>query len=104
MNRIKESVRYWEIDALRGIAILGMVIVHTIAIELYWLDIDIFTYPSLSVYLPRIGVSVFFTLMGVSLYIGACRGRYPSLVAALKRSGVLFFSGMLATLATCMLD
>lgn len=80
--------RIWELDALRGISILGMVIIHT----LYDLNIlDAFPLFSL---IQRWGGILFFLLSGICVTLGH---RY------IRRGLAVFGCGMICTITTAIL-
>ena len=99
-----QKVRYQEIDAARGIAVLGMVGFHTAFIAQFFFGIILFSGPFFWRAVPILIGGSFLTLAGLSLHIGASKGKYPSLLAAAKRSGFLFSLGLLITLGTYLLD
>ena len=96
-----QNNRYWEIDALRGVAIVMMVIYHLVY-DLYYFAISetIFTNP-FWFYFQRTTASAFILLVGVSLAL-----RYQHLVNRharvpfrlfLRRGSVIFGWGMVIT-------
>lgn len=83
--------RIWELDALRGLCILGMVIVHLIydLIELYELvDWD---YPAVITFLINWGGVLFFLISGICVTLGS---------RSVRRGILVFLSGMLCTVVT----
>lgn len=91
--------RLWEIDALRGIAVVLMVCYHLIWDMAYFglLAVDVTALPW-QVVARSIG-TLFLLILGISLTLRAARE--PLLTRwALRRGAVLFGLGMLITLAT----
>lgn len=84
--------RIWELDAIRGICILGMVLVH-ICFDLFLLDI---LQPSGALYdifyfLSQWGGILFFLISGICVTLGS----HP-----VKRGLMVFGAGLLCTLVT----
>jgi uncharacterized membrane protein len=71
--------RYWEIDSLRGVAIIMMVIYHLMW-DLWYFRVlpDVVLYAGFWKYFQRITASLFITLVGVSLAVTAMRLRGPN--------------------------
>ncbi|MGC9514168.1 heparan-alpha-glucosaminide N-acetyltransferase [Methanocrinis sp.] len=99
--------RYWEVDLLRGIALVMMIAFHA----LY--DLDHFSGPDLvdlhSGIWPlfaKVTASIFLLLVGISLHISSARTRIRGddpLVRYLRRGGCIFSWGMAITLSTLLL-
>lgn len=103
--RKQPTDRFWEIDALRGIAICMMIIYHLFfdlnyfgvySTDLYSLPVLLFLYP--------IG-TVFLLLVGISLTLSYSRAKQTHTKAQLrikylKRGSGIFGLGMLVTLVT----
>jgi len=90
--------RFWEIDFLRGIAIILMIIFH-IAFDLEFFDIVNLNIDSLPWTIFRISIfSLFFLLVGISLNIGKSRGKHFK--SYLTRGLKVFFWGLIITLVT----
>jgi uncharacterized membrane protein len=99
------SVRFWEIDALRGIAILMMITYHLIfdlnyfgysSTDLSSLPVLLFLYPIGTLFLLLVGVSL-------TLSYGRVKDRLTPRqlqVKYLKRGGSIFGLGLLITLVT----
>lgn len=85
-----ERERIWELDALRGIAIVAMVIFHAIFDINEFLEKDI-TLPDFFQALFEYGNLIFIVLSGVSVTLGT---------KSVKRGLVVFGCGMCITLAT----
>lgn len=83
--------RVWELDALRGLCILGMVAVHLVydLVELYGL-VD-WTYPPAFVLLKQWGGVLFFLISGICATLGS---------RSVRRGAIVFACGMLCTAVT----
>lgn len=102
------QVRFWEIDLLRGWAVLLMIAYHFI-FDLYFFGIYSFiNYSGIYWFFPRIIAFIFIFLVGVSLYLSYtradilgyyCEERY-FFFKYLKRGIWIFFLGILITLVT----
>lgn len=93
------TTRLWEIDALRGVAVVLMVCYHLIWDLAYFdlLAVNVAALPW-QVFARSIG-SLFLLILGISLTLRAARA--PLLTHwALRRGAILFGLGMLITLAT----
>lgn len=87
--------RFWEVDALRGIAIIGMVIYHLIYdLEFYGFNVSV---NGLGVF-QKIVAGIFILLVGISLTLSYSKGR--SFNYYLHRGGMIFAWGMGITLVT----
>lgn len=86
-----ESKRIWELDALRGICILGMVVVHFVydIQELYGLAQ--FEYPALFSFVMHWGSVLFLLISGICVTLG----HHP-----VKRGLVVFGGGMICSAVT----
>jgi uncharacterized membrane protein len=93
------TARLWEIDALRGIAVVLMVCYHLIWDLAYFdlIAVDVAALPW-QVFARSIG-TLFLLILGISLTLRAARDPLLSRWA-LRRGAVLFGLGMLITLAT----
>ena len=83
--------RIWELDALRGICILGMVIVHLLydMVELYAL-VD-WQLPALYTFAQRWGGVLFLLISGICVTLGR---------RSVRRGLIVFFCGMICTAVT----
>lgn len=83
--------RIWELDALRGLCILGVVIVHGIfdAVKLYGLIS--WDYPDWYALIMDWGGLVFLVLSGICVTLGS---------RCIRRGVIVFLGGMACTLAT----
>jgi len=96
--------RFWEIDAVRGVAIVMMVIYH-LMYDLYYFGVTdaIFTDP-FWFYFQRVTASTFIALVGVSLALRAqqieAKGKAVTFKPFLRRGLVILGWGLLITLVT----
>ena len=83
--------RIWELDALRGFCILGMVFVHFIfdMVDLYGL-VD-WKYPSWFLFVMNWGGVLFLLISGISVTLGS---------RCLRRGALVFLFGMVCTVVT----
>ena len=83
--------RIWELDALRGICIIGVVIVHLIYdfVDLY--EIIQWEYPPFFKFIKDWGGIIFILLSGVCVTLGS---------KSVRRGALVFLCGMLCTAAT----
>ncbi len=102
---ITKSIRFWEIDFLRGIAILMMIIFH-ILFDLVFLDIiKINLYAGLNLlFLYSIG-TIFLSLVGISLSLSYSRvinnlSKKQIIFKFLKRGLMIFCLGLIITIFT----
>lgn len=98
--------RLWEIDTLRGLAVVAMIYFHFMwNLQYFGLSaVDVFSTPWQS-FARGIGTSFTF-LLGLSLTLSDARMRRQgrnSLAYALRRGALVFGLGMLVTLATYLL-
>ena len=102
INTIRHS-RFWEIDLLRTIAIVGMITFHTLDL-LYFFDL----YPTNMLYGPwwwwirRVNAGIFIFLAGVALTITYSRGKRMS--GFMLRGLKIFGWGMALTLITLLIS
>ena len=82
--------RIWELDALRGIMILGVVVVHLLFDLDYFLRLDVVKNPVLQYCLDRCGF-LFVVLSGVSVTLGR---------RSIRRGLQVFSCGMVITIVT----
>jgi uncharacterized membrane protein len=93
--------RYWEIDAIRGLSLVAMIVFHTIFILGVFHIIDGGVWIWICSYIP-IGTSVFVIISGVSLILrhgrmsDKPRGKYY--LAIVKRGVEVFFIGVCVAL------
>lgn len=99
----KEKIRYTEIDVIRGLAVLGMVGFHAAFIAQFFFGIILYPGSFFWEAIPTLG-NIFFILAGLSLYIGASQGKYPSLLPVIQKSGLLLVAGLLITCTTYLAD
>ena len=84
--------RIWELDVLRGICILGVVVVHLIydLVDLYRI-VD-WEYPVLFSFVKNWGGLIFILLSGICVTLGS---------KSVRRGLVVFACGMICTAVTC---
>lgn len=99
--------RFWEIDALRGIAITLMVLFHLVYDLVFFdvLQIDIWSGPVL--YIGRSAAMLFVFLVGVSLTLSHSRSKVSGLQVSfkkyLKRGFHIFLWGLVFTIGSWLL-
>lgn len=111
--------RIWELDALRGLCILGMVVVHFIydLVELYGLVT--WEYPALFLFIRDWGGVLFLLISGICVTLGSRCCRRGALVFAcgmictavtvgmyllhFSGQGIIIYFGVLHCLGICML-
>lgn len=83
--------RIWELDALRGICVLGMVIVHFVydLVELYGLVQ--WEYPALFIFVKQWGGVLFLLISGISVTLGKHH---------IRRGLIVFVAGLVCSLVT----
>lgn len=102
---ISKKTRFWEIDTLRGIAVILMIIFH------FLYDLNYFHYVSISLYTGFFLIFVYFIatlfllLVGISLTISYSKVQKTSTINKIRwkfaRRGIFIFSlGLLITLVT----
>jgi len=102
ISTIRHS-RFWEIDLLRTVAIIGMITFHTLDL-LYFFDL----YPTNMLYGPwwwwtrRVNAGIFIFLAGVALTITYSRGKKMS--GFMLRGLQIFGWGMALTLITLLIS
>lgn len=99
--------RFWEIDLLRGIAVVLMVAFHATFDLNYFYNLPIDVYSGFWLFLARLTASIFIFLVGVCLTISYRRAREKKteselLLKYLKRGGTILFFGMLITFFTAI--
>ncbi len=86
--------RIWELDALRGLCILGMIIVHLVYDLVMFADIPLHI-PSWFFAVQQYGHLLFVLISGICVTLGS---------RCIKRGIIVFCAGMLITLVTCIMD
>lgn len=89
-----QKQRIWELDALRGICILGMIAVHLILDLAYFSDRP-FSPPVWFLYLQRYGYLLFVLLSGVCAVLAR---------KSFQRGQMVFFAGLLVSYVTMFFD
>ncbi|MBI2548304.1 DUF1624 domain-containing protein [Candidatus Woesearchaeota archaeon] len=96
--------RYWEIDSLRGIAIVMMVLYHLLYDLSFFAGYAIEVLSGFWLYFARATATLFLLVVGISLTLSAYHARSQnkklSFVKQLKRGLFVFAFGLLITLAT----
>lgn len=100
--------RFWEIDFLRGLAILMMIAYHFIFDLSFFGIYTFYNYSEMSWFYPRLIASIFIFLVGVSLYLSYTRAEISDIYTKewdfffkyLKRGLWIFSLGLIVTLAT----
>jgi len=101
----KTTERFWEIDFLRGIAVIGMIIFHGLYDLNYFNIYKLELYSGFLLLLAYSIGSIFILLVGMSLTLSYAKARktmtgYTVKVKYLKRGVMIFGLGLLITLAT----
>lgn len=98
--------RFWEIDFLRGIAVVMMIVFHLLFDLSYFGGYNIGVNSGFWLYFARITAGIFIFLVGLSLVLSSERakknGKFSSL-KYLKRGLKIFLWGLLITLITWLL-
>jgi len=103
MNKKYIDPKYYpEIDILRGLAVVAMIIFHAAFQLRFIFNRTITTSDWFWVGSPFMISGTFLTVAGISLYIGVQKGKYNEITQRLKRSGLIFGLGMCLTLITWM--
>lgn len=103
-----QKMRFWEVDLLRGLAVVMMVIFHLFYDLNYFGIYSIDTSSGFWFYFPRITVGLFILLVGISLTLSYSRaeiqGREDRMFIKLLKRGLWIFSlGMAVTVVTYFL-
>jgi uncharacterized membrane protein len=92
--------RFWEIDFLRGIAVIMMIVFH------FMFDLNYFSLYSFELWsgfwliFERITALIFIFLVGISLTLSYAK--HPSAIRFVKRGLKIFCCGLLITIATAL--
>ncbi len=89
----RNSSRIWELDALRGFSILAVIVLHFLYDIQFLFGYSVLDNPVLSL-LQRYGGVIFILLSGICATLGR---------RSVRRGLLVFFSGLLITLATAVL-
>ena len=102
---MSEAVRYWEIDMVRGIAILMMVIFHTVYDLSFFQIFPVNVSTGVWQYFAFATASLFLLVVGISLTLSRARAasaisRYRLALKFMYRGAGIFLLGLLVTLCT----
>ena len=106
MDQFSEYKRFWEIDLLRGIAIILMIIFHALYDFNYFLGYSFDLNSSLLLYVGRTSAGMFIFLAGVSLTLSNSRSvimnrsRKETYIRYIKRGSGIFSWGLIITFLT----
>lgn len=103
LNKIED--RFWEIDFIRGFAIILMIIFHIFYDLNFFLITDLHLYSGMLLYLARLSAAIFVVLVGVSLTISYSRVKNKQnskeiVFKFLKRGCKTIFLGIIITIIT----
>ncbi len=100
----KLEQRFWELDFLRGIAIIMMITFHLLYDLNYFGDYDLNLHSGFWLYFGRATATIFILLVGISLTLSYSRAKKKQkkklYLKYLKRGVKIFSWGLLITLAT----
>jgi uncharacterized membrane protein len=104
--RASPTRRLWEVDCLRGVAIVMMVILHLLW-DLYYFGVtDIDPFSGFWLWFQRATASLFLLVVGVSVYLSVSRSRLvlksetAVWLRQVRRGLIVFGCGLLVTLMT----
>ncbi|MDO9555157.1 MAG: heparan-alpha-glucosaminide N-acetyltransferase domain-containing protein, partial [Atribacterota bacterium] len=106
MEEKKVAQRFWEIDFLRGIAIIMMVLYHVLYNLHYFAHFNVNVYSGFWMYFARVTATTFIFLVGVSLSVIFSRtkkihkDKIKLLTKYLRRGLKVFSWGLFITLVT----
>ena len=87
---MKKNDRIWELDALRGICILCVILIHLIFDLIYFIGLDLYL-PAWYVFVQQYGGVIFVVLSGCCATLGS---------RSFRRGCIVFSCGMLISLVT----
>jgi uncharacterized membrane protein len=107
-NSMNLKERFWEVDFLRGLAVILMITYHFIFDLSFFGIYPLNIFSGLLWYFPRITAGIFIFLVGVSLYLSYTRAELLRIYSSerdfffkyLKRGLWIFSLGLVITLAT----
>ena len=82
--------RIWELDALRGVCILFVIVIHILFDLVYFLNLPI-SFPPVYTFIQNNGGIIFIVLSGICVTLGS---------KSLRRGVIVFSCGLLITLVT----
>jgi len=86
--------RIWELDALRGLCILGMIVIHIVYDIFTFTSVD-FNIPQWLFFIARYGHILFVVLSGICVTLGS---------RCVKRGVLVYLCGMIITAVTVFMD
>lgn len=97
--------RFWEVDFLRGIAVIMMIIYHLLYNLNFFGNYNFKLFSGFWLYYARLSASIFIFLAGLSLTLSYSRNNHKETfgtlyLKTLKRGLIIFFWGLLITLVT----
>ena len=87
---MKKTDRIWELDALRGLCILCVILIHLIFDLIYFIGLDLHL-PAWYVFIQQYGGVIFVVLSGCCATLGS---------RSFRRGCIVFACGMLISLVT----
>lgn len=99
-SRVNTYKRFYELDLLRGAAIILMIVIHALHTLNFFGSYNYALSTGYLLYLSRTGASTFIILAGISLTISSARTKAGAFNKNLKRGAVIFSWGLLITLIT----
>ena len=99
-SRVNTYKRFYELDLLRGAAIILMVVIHALHTLNFFGSYNYTLGTGYLLYLSRTGASIFIILAGISLTLSSARAKARAFKKNLKRGAVIFSWGLLITLIT----
>lgn len=99
LDNKKFKARFWEIDFLRGIAVVMMIIFHFLWDLNYFYGTNIALFSGFWGHYQKIGASIFISLVGISLAVSSIQQK-AIFTKYLLRGGKILGCAMMVTLAT----
>ena len=90
---MKKTDRIWELDALRGLCILCVILIHVIFDLIYFIGLDLYL-PAWYVFIQQYGGVIFVVLSGCCATLGS---------RSFRRGCIVFACGVLHLLGVCMM-
>lgn len=92
--------RFYELDLLRGAAIILMVVIHALHTLNFFGNYNYALNTGYWLYLSKAGASIFIILAGISLTLSSARAKTGTFKRFLKRGIIIFSWGLIITLIT----